>query len=183
MIQEEFDKEKMEQIKSEKVKTIILEIIPGFLSNIEILEYIGSGSESEVYKVLIKDTKKFVALKFIFSSENKMINNPEINFSSKLKHKNIINFYVYDEIKRNELYCMIMEHGKFGNMFNFLNNVNELNSSNIYLERTNLESFYLDISGIKDLMIKDKIVCFFKEMTEIHGDNKCFYQTYIYDPL
>lgn len=121
MIQEEFDKEKMEQIKSEKIKTIILETIPGFLSNIEILEYIGSGSESEVYKVLIKYTKKFVALKFIFSSENKMINNPEINFSSKLKHKNIINFYVYDEIKRNELYCMIMEHGKFGNMFNFLN--------------------------------------------------------------
>ena len=41
--------------------------------------------------------------------------------------------------------------------------------------------YYLDISGIKDLMIKDKIVCFFKEMTEIHGDNKCFYQTYIRD--
>ena len=36
-----------------------------FLENFELLEFIGSGSESEVYKVNIKSSKKTVAMKMI----------------------------------------------------------------------------------------------------------------------
>ena len=111
----------LKEIKSEKIKLIILESIPDFIENIEILNYIGSGSESEVYKVLIKENNKFVAIKFIFLLGDKKINTSEIDISNKLKHKNIINFYFCGEIKREELYCMVMDHGKYGHMFNFLN--------------------------------------------------------------
>ena len=78
-------------------------------------------SNKEVYKVLIKENNKFVAIKFIFVLENKKINTSEINISNKLKHKNIINFYFCGEIKKEVLYCMVMDHGRFGHMFTFMN--------------------------------------------------------------
>ena len=111
----------IKEIKSEKLKLIILETIPDFIENLEILNYIGSGNESEVYKVLIKENNKFVAIKFIFVLEDKKINTSEINISNKLKHKNIINFYFCGEIKKEVLYCMVMDHGRFGHMFTFMN--------------------------------------------------------------
>ena len=111
----------IKEIKSEKLKLIILETIPDFIENLEILNYIGSGSESEVYKVLIKENNKFVAIKFIFVLEDKKVNTSEINISNKLKHKNIINFYFCGEIKKEVLYCMVMDHGRFGHMFTFMN--------------------------------------------------------------
>ena len=111
----------IKEIKSEKLKLIILETIPDFIENLEILNFIGSGSESEVYKVLIKENNKFVAIKFVFVMEDKKINTSEINISNKLKHKNIINFYFCGEIKKEVLYCMVMDHGRFGHMFTFTN--------------------------------------------------------------
>lgn len=107
------EKEKLLDIKY--INNILSKEKPEIVENIEIKEYIDSGSESRVYKSMVKNNKKFVAMKLILRN-NKKINKHEIDISRKLKNKNIINFYGYSEIVKNELDCMIIEYGKFGNL-------------------------------------------------------------------
>ena len=94
-----------------------------FLENFELLEFIGSGSESEVYKVNIKSSKKTVAMKMISIKKNENKNINEINISKKLKNKNIINYYLSYEIEKNEAFCIIMDYGKHGNLIDFQKNL------------------------------------------------------------
>jgi serine/threonine protein kinase len=95
---------------------------PSLLEIYEIKEFIGSGSESVVYKAVHKISKKLIAIKFILLGEEKKRNSTELNILYKLKHKNIIGFYGMHEIKKNELDCLIMEYAKFGNIRDFQKN-------------------------------------------------------------
>ena len=60
----------------------------------------------------------------LISLENKEKPNMiELSISNKFKHKNIIMFYGFYEIKKNELECIVMEYAKFGNLRDFQKNV------------------------------------------------------------
>lgn len=103
----------------EKAKPLLDRIEPKFLESFELLEFLGQGSESEVYKAYIKSSKKVVAMKMILIKKGRRKNKNEINISKKLKHKNIINFYVAGEFKKNELYCIVTDYAKYGNLRQF----------------------------------------------------------------
>lgn len=99
--------------------------------NFELLEFIGSGKDTFVYKSAVKKSKKIVAIKIISIKNNKK-NTNEISIHTKLKNKNIIDFYVNLDIKKNELDCFIIEYCNFGNIINFKNNLLKKN----YLSET-----------------------------------------------
>ena len=90
--------------------------------NFELKNYIDSGSESNVYKIQHKKTKKDYVLKIIKHRKNKSLN--ELQITSKLKHQKIINFNGYFLSKKdndNNEY-IVMENAKYGNLRNFLLN-------------------------------------------------------------
>ena len=105
----------------EKLIKFIENINPKFLKIYEIVEYIGSGSESVVYKIIYKKTNKLCAIKFLLIDGKRNFN--EFNILYRLKNKNIIYYYGIYEIKKNELDCVIMEYAKFGNLRDFKRNI------------------------------------------------------------
>ena len=110
---------------TEKKASLLKGIDPKILESFELQEFLGSGSESEVYKAYIKNSKRTVAMKMILLKKNQKKNINEINISKKLKNKNIINFYVAGEFKRNELYCIITEYAQYGNLKQFQQKIRE----------------------------------------------------------
>jgi serine/threonine protein kinase len=92
------------------------------LEKYELLSYVDLGSESIVYKCLDKSTKKKYISKIIFNKKREKIKS-ELIISSKLKNKNVINFYSYSHIVKDESWCIIMEDAKYGNLTNFKNKV------------------------------------------------------------
>ena len=95
-----------------------------FSENFELLNYVDSGSESIVWSGLFKKTKKKVLFKIIFNNKRKkIIEKNEIEIASKLKYKNIIDFYGYDQIIKDESYFILMEYEKYGNLINFERNI------------------------------------------------------------
>ena len=58
-------KEKSPKLRTSKFNEYIQENKNNFFENFEILDMIGFGSESEVYKARIKNNKREVALKMI----------------------------------------------------------------------------------------------------------------------
>ena len=86
----------------------------------EILEQIGKGGESKVYKAFEKRTKKVFALKIILKKKSPDIHN-ELKLLNKLKNKNLTNYYGSFEIKKDEYDCIVMNLGKFGNLIEFQN--------------------------------------------------------------
>ena len=93
------------------------------LNIFEIKEFIDSGSESLVYKIIHKKIQKPFIMKIIIIKNGEKRNINEFNISKKLKNDNIISFYGINEIKKNELDCIIMEYGKFGNIKSFMKNI------------------------------------------------------------
>ena len=93
------------------------------LKNYDILERIGSGSESVVFKVYNKKFKKILAMKVIIREKDEKRNFDELIISNKFKNNNIIKIYGIFEIKKNELDCIIMEYAKFGNIRDFQKNI------------------------------------------------------------
>lgn len=91
-----------------------------FKENFELLNYIGSGSESKVYKGKFKKNNKIIIIKII-DNEQSHDNKNELEISSKLRHKNIINNY-FSHIDNNICY-MIMENAEFGNINDFMKNI------------------------------------------------------------
>jgi len=93
--------------------------------NFELKNYIDYGSESNIYKIQHKKTKKDYILKIIKNYKNKGIRNlNELNIISKLKHSKVIDFNGYFISKKeddNNEY-IIMENAKYGNLRNFLLN-------------------------------------------------------------
>ena len=98
----------------------------------EILDYIGSGSESKVFKVKEKKYNKMVTMKMINKQKGEKKNLNEYIISHKLKHMNVIDYYGAIEIKKEELDCMIIEYAKFGNLREFQKNIIQKN----YLSET-----------------------------------------------
>lgn len=111
--------EKTNEISS--IKNILKNII-SFNENFELINQIGSGSESKVYKISHKKNKKEFALKHILNIKSKHHIN-ELIISSKLKHKNIINFFGNLSKKEENLELIIMESGKYGNLNNFVRTI------------------------------------------------------------
>lgn len=89
-----------------------------FLENFELLELIGEGSESYVYKIKIKKNQKIVTCKIVKREMGKG-NLTEYNISKKLKNKNIINIYGDASLIEGELDCLMMEYAKYGNLRDF----------------------------------------------------------------
>ena len=105
----------------EKLIELIKKINPKFLEIYEIKEFIGSGSESMVYKVIHKKANRAFAVKFLLNEGKRNIN--EFNILHKLKNKNIIIYFGVYEIRKNELDCIIMEYAKFGNLKELKKNI------------------------------------------------------------
>ena len=91
-----------------------------FKENFELLDYVGSGSESKVYKGIVKKNRKIIVIKII-DNEQSHDNKNELEISSKLRHKNIINNYCSD-IDNNICY-IVMENAEFGNINDFMRNI------------------------------------------------------------
>ena len=90
-----------------------------FSEDLELLEIVGTGSESNVFKTLIKSKKKLVITKIIFREKGEKINMREINHSKKLKNKNVVDFYGASTLIENKLDYMVMEYAKYGNLRDF----------------------------------------------------------------
>lgn len=92
------------------------------LEYFEILEKVGKGAESFVYKSIGKKNKRPYALKIVLKKKVPNIHN-ELKLLNKLKNKNLINYIGSFEIKKDEYDCIVMNHGKFGNLIEFQNNL------------------------------------------------------------
>jgi serine/threonine protein kinase len=89
------------------------------IEELELLESIGHGAESRVYKAQVSKNKKFVTIKMIIYKEGQKKNTNEIRISNKLRHKNIINIYGVKEIIKDKIDSIVMEYAKQGNLRNF----------------------------------------------------------------
>jgi len=102
-ISNEKTKKTEDEIESDSNKKIINLIeIQKIIKKIQIFEnfeaknYIDSGSESNVYKIQHKKTKKDFVLKVIKNHKNKGRRNlNELKITSKLKHSKVIDFNGY----------------------------------------------------------------------------------------
>ena len=103
----------------EKIKNIKM------FENFELKNYVDSGSESNVYKIQHKITKKEYALKIIKQRKKKVTNINELQIAMKLKHPKIIdlNGYYLPKKKDDNNQYIIMENAKYGNLRNFLLNI------------------------------------------------------------
>ena len=106
-----------------KFRKYLEEMKSNLLENFELEKFVNSGSESNVYSCNLKISKKKVAMKIISRKKGQKRNINELIISKKLKNKNIINFYGYYTIKKDELDCIIMEYAKFGNLRDFQKNL------------------------------------------------------------
>ena len=124
-IQENLQTIKLKYQEKSEILKLVSNTFP-FNQQLEILDYISSGSCGIVYKGKIKHTRnKKVALKFIFSNllENKRIKRDniknkiekEIRFLAKLKHKNITSLYNVFHIP-NESYCIVLELAEYNDL-------------------------------------------------------------------
>ena len=92
----------------------------------ELINYIDSGSESNVYNLTICNRKpkgqimrKKSIMKLVFKSKNEREDKKEIYISSILKNINIIDFYRYSENEKDKTYYTLMDYAKYGNLRNF----------------------------------------------------------------
>ena len=88
----------------------------------ELKELVGKGSESYVYKTLIKEKNRYVAMKIIYKNKKHSIN--ETGIVNRLKSKNVVKCFGMKNIKDKnfEVDCLIMEYSKFGNLRQFQKN-------------------------------------------------------------
>jgi serine/threonine protein kinase len=91
--------------------------------NFELLDIIGYGSESVVCSCSEKTIqKKIIASKIIFNKRKNKNYLNELEISSKLKYKNIVTYFGFCNLIKDESWCLLMEYGKFGNLNNFRRN-------------------------------------------------------------
>ena len=91
------------------------------LQKFTIIDCIGKGSESLVYKVKFNGSNKIFALKVIKKLKNK-INLDELTICRRLKHKNLINTLCYYADKNTQFDYMIMEMGN-SNLISFVRKI------------------------------------------------------------
>ena len=109
---------KINEEKQPDIKNIVNKYYFPLSENFEILDNIGTGSESWVSKVIHKKTKRELALKYIKTKEEKR-NVNELKISFKLKNENIIRFFNYCCSKDDRSEIILMENAKFGNLRTF----------------------------------------------------------------
>jgi len=109
---------KINEEKQPDIKNIVNKYYFPLSENFEILDNIGTGSESWVSKVIHKKTKRELALKYIKTKEEKR-NVNELKISFKLKNENIIHFFNYCCSKDDRSEIILMENAKFGNLRTF----------------------------------------------------------------
>ena len=86
--------------------------------NFELLDYVGYGAESVIYRISMinkksPQQKENAIMKLILSKKR---NDKELNISSKLKNKNIINYYGHYTLKENESTMLFIEPAKYNNL-------------------------------------------------------------------
>ncbi len=91
----------------------------------ELLDYIGSGNESLIYRGSLiskqkPEHKKNAIIKVILSKKR---NDKEIKISSTLKNNNIINDYGHYTLKQNESTLLLMEMAEYQNLEVFLKTI------------------------------------------------------------
>ena len=84
----------------------------------ELLDYVGYGAKSVIYRISMinkksPQQKENAIMKLILSKKR---NNKELNISSKLKNKNIINYYGHSTLKENESTMLFIEPAKYNNL-------------------------------------------------------------------
>ena len=106
-----------------KNKKVLSEYLKEF-NGIEVLDFIDSGSESNVYQISISSKnsnqnkeKKNAIMKLIL--DKRKSKNKEIYISNILKNKNIIDCYTNSGLDEGNSAFLIMEHAKYGNLRNF----------------------------------------------------------------
>jgi serine/threonine protein kinase len=113
-------KEELKNISN--IYNLIKENSINLLEKIEKLEYLGSGGESNVYKMKPKKSKQTYLFKLIISQNRKNKNKNELKSVSKLKHSNIINFISYIPFKKSNIDSILMEYCLLGDLRKFLYN-------------------------------------------------------------
>jgi serine/threonine protein kinase len=88
------------------------------LKKFTIIDCIGKGGESLVYKVKVNSCNNVFALKVIKKNRKNRINKNELSISKRVKHKNIINTLCYYADPNRQFDYMIMELGN-SNLMNF----------------------------------------------------------------
>lgn len=127
---------------------ILKELMEKQMEKFELKEIIGFGSESYVYKSLIKKINKPVTLKIIYNDKKHNRNLREVEIANKLKNRNVINFFGLQNLKNEKLNCdcIIMEYSKFGNLRQFQKNY----LKNQYMTESTLCYFsYQILKGLK----------------------------------
>ena len=110
------------------------------LQKFTIIDYIGKGSESLVYKVKVNNSNNIFALKVIKKHKNK-INLNELILCRKLRHKNLINTLCYYADPNKQFDYMIMEMGN-SNLMNFTRKI---------LKRLTLSESFLCMAAFQTL--------------------------------
>ena len=121
--QKNFNKKEISLLKQSSDIESELKNTKFFNENFELKNYIGSGSESKVFLIENKRTKRDYILKYLINKIKNKKNENELKISSKLKNTNIISWHGYFTSKENNSECFIMENAKYGNLRNFQVNI------------------------------------------------------------
>ena len=138
--------------------------VPAIFNKYEIIEYIGSGSFSVVYKVQNITTKNIYSAKIISMKDmenqdfNESIKN-EINILNKIDHPNIIKLIDSFSIKNDqneELFVILTEYCSNGNLYDYIKILGYINTEDIAIIIKGLSEAlqYLHSIGIAHCDIK-----------------------------
>ena len=139
---------KIHLLEEDKDYFILKKLMEEKMEEFELKELIGLGSESHVYKSIIKKINKPVTMKVIYKNKKHLNNLKEIEIGHKLRNKNVINFLGLQNLKNEKLEadCIIMEYSKFGNLRQFQKNFLKTK----YMSESILCYFsYLILNGLK----------------------------------
>lgn len=92
--------------------TYIQQVGTADLKELEVVETLGRGSESMVYKAKLKGGNKFFALKLLKKINGNKINSNEFLISKKLKDKNVAKILYYYASPNQPYDFIVMELGK-----------------------------------------------------------------------
>ena len=133
-------KDLKEILKDTKKFSIYLDKYNTNKGNFELIDYLDSGSESNVFIINIfhknrkgNILKQKAVMKSIFYQKKERENKKEIIILSKLKNKNIIDYYGSYPIKKGQSYYLSMEFAKYGNLRNFQRNILKRVTLNEYM--------------------------------------------------
>ena len=146
--------------KKEIVEEYLKKYYPPFFENFELSDYISSGSSGNVFRGFYKTNRRPVAIKIIKNKHSKDKNKmnlrilQEINISTKLHHKNVMETYAHSNINDDLSFC-VLEYGKNGDLEFFIHHL----LKRIIVSETTVNYFAKQIlEGLEYLHKKCKIV-------------------------